>query len=386
MFRSFFSIGLSLLVALVALAGCSSSTSSTSPTPTPQGSGYKHIFYIMMENHATNEIIGNSTDAPYVNQLTSQYGYATSYLGVTHPSLPNYLAAISGDFQGIWDDCKAGVAVTCTPEEFAPDSGYTNKMELLTQDEITSATHKPHMFSGQNIVDQLEAHHLTWKAYMQSMPSVGFNGEYYPVDTVQGKQVPIKLYAQKHNPFLYFSDIVNNASRVQKIVPFDQFGQDISSSNVPNFVWISPDQCHDMHGVSSSNAKALNMPDCASPSSGLDHKVIAMGDKFLSQLVPMIMSSPAWKEKSAIVIAWDEDDYAGYAGCCNSPKGVNGITLGGANAPLLVITSQGAHHIVLSDNSYNHYSLLATIENLFGLGCLANACGLQGDSLMTRLF
>jgi len=82
-----------------------------------------HIFFIMMENHATNQIIGNTADAPFINQLAKRYGVATNYHGVTHPSLPNYLAAISGDFQGIWDDCKAGAMVTCPPEEFVPGAG-----------------------------------------------------------------------------------------------------------------------------------------------------------------------------------------------------------------------------------------------------------------------
>jgi phosphatidylinositol-3-phosphatase len=58
-----------------------------------------HIFFIMMENHPTNQIIGNTADAPFINQLAKRYSVATNYHGVTHPSLPNYLSAISGDFQ-----------------------------------------------------------------------------------------------------------------------------------------------------------------------------------------------------------------------------------------------------------------------------------------------
>lgn len=341
-----------------------------------------------MENHATNEIIGNTTDAPYINQLANQYGVATSYYGVTHPSLPNYLAAFSGDFQGIWDDCPPGASVTCPPAEFGPGVSYTNKMELLTPAEIMSATGKPHMFDGQNLVDQLEAHHLTWKAYMQSMPMVGFTGASAPVDTVQGKAVPRNLYAVKHNPFYYFSDIVNNPTRMQLVVPFTQFSQDMTSSNVPNFVWITPDQCNDMHGITAANAMApsVNIPDCAFPASGLDHQIIALGDKFLSNTIPIIMNSPAWKDNSAIVIVWDEDDYAGDTGCCKSPVGVGGVTLGGANAPAIIITSKGPNHIVVSDTSFNHYSLLGTIEKLWGLGCLANTCGLSDSQLMTKFF
>ena len=137
--RSIFTVGFTLLISLsLVLVGCGSSSAATPSTTPPATAQYKHIFYIMMENHATNEIIGNTADAPYINQLASQYGVAMSY-----------------------------------------------------------------MFDGQNLVDQLEAHHLTWKAYMQSMPMVGFTGAVAPVDTVQGKAVPRNLYAEKHDPFFY---------------------------------------------------------------------------------------------------------------------------------------------------------------------------------------
>lgn len=364
------------------LVGCGGSSTTTTPTTT--NAGIKHIFYIMMENHGYSQIIGNTADAPYINQLASQYGVATSYFGVTHPSLPNYLAAISGNFQGIWDDCKAGMTVTCAPQEFVSGPPYNGL--LLTQDEVTSATNQPHMFSGQNLVDQLESHHLTWKAYMQSLPSVGYADEYAPVDMVNGQAVPRKLYAEKHNPFYYFSDIRNNPTRMQQIVPFTQFASDITGSNVPNFVWISPDQCNDMHSVSTANAQALGMPDCASPKSGLDHKVIALGDKFISNTVSQIMGAPVWKDNSAIVIVWDENDYSAFAGCCHSPVGVKGTVLGGASAPIVVVTSKGPHPMMVNDTSFNHYTLLATIEHEWNLGCLANSCGFADAQLMTRLF
>lgn len=167
---------------------------AATPTAISQQAGIQHIFYIMMENHAANQIIGNTADAPYLNQLASSYGTATQYYGVTHPSLPNYLAAISGSFQGIWDDCSAGADVTCAPQAFTSS---------LTSSEYTSATNQPHMFNGQTIVDQLEAHHMTWKAYMQSMPTAGYTGESYA-----------SLYAQKHDPFMYFSSIRNNPTRM----------------------------------------------------------------------------------------------------------------------------------------------------------------------------
>src|SRR5690348_8557301 len=121
-----------------------------SPTTTQSTFQVKHIFLIMMENHDASQIFGNTADASYLNQLANSYGVATRYFGVTHPSLPNYLALISGSFQGVFDDCVAGAVC----------SGVT------------------HMFGGQTLVDQLEAHSLTWKAYMQALPATGYTGGY----------------------------------------------------------------------------------------------------------------------------------------------------------------------------------------------------------------
>src|ERR1700759_1890277 len=84
----------------------------------------KHLILIMMENHGTDTLFGNKEDAPFINELIAEPGvrYATQYYGVTHPSLPNYLALVAGDDMGIHDDCKAGADVKCKPEEFVPDA------------------------------------------------------------------------------------------------------------------------------------------------------------------------------------------------------------------------------------------------------------------------
>lgn len=126
-------------VVLVIIAACGGKSGPSQP---------KHIFVIMMENHGMAEIIGNTADAPYINQLAAQYGVATNYFGVTHPSLPNYLATISGDFQGIWDDCKAGSSVTCAPEEFVPGSGDVTSSTSLTSAQQSSAAAQAHWSSG----------------------------------------------------------------------------------------------------------------------------------------------------------------------------------------------------------------------------------------------
>jgi phosphatidylinositol-3-phosphatase len=347
------------------------------------GDGPAHIFYIMMENHGFSQIIGNTADAPYTNELASRYNLATNFHGVTHPSLPNYLSMFSGDFQGIWDDCKAGSTVTCPPEEFVPDSGDATSAASLTQAQTDSATNTPHMFSGRNLVDQLESRGLSWKAYMQAIPAAGSTVEYAPV--IGGTTV--KLYAQKHDPFMYFSDITQSSARMANIVPFEgSFSKDLASGNVPSFVWISPDQCHDMHGVSPSSAALIGLPQCGYPSSGLDHGAIQLGDRFLHDTVTAIMGSETWREgNSKIVIAWDENDYSGFSGGPGSPVGANGVVLGGGDAPLLVVNSEAGPHMTFSKLA-DHYTVLSTIETLWHLGCLANTCSPRTSGSLMNLF
>jgi hypothetical protein len=341
---------------------------------------FKHLFLIMMENHGTDQILGNHVDAPFINELAGHSGVAWRYYGVTHPSLPNYLALFSGSFQGIWDDCKAGPTVTCGPEEFVPGSGDATDGSYLTAAQVSDTSARPHWFSSRNLVDQLEAKKKSWKAYMQSMPaSGGIDVEYAPV--IGGTTV--KLYAQKHNPFAYFSDIRNDAQRVKRIVPLEgNLDADLTSGKVADFVWISPDQCNDMHGISAATASLVGNPTCGFPAAGLDHGAIQLGDAFLRDTVHKIVHSDAWNDGAAIIIVWDEDDYTGFAGAKGSPIGDKGWVLGGSRAPLIVFTSDSFHHRD-AFRPANHYSLLGAIQRLWDLGCLNETCSLgERDSLL----
>jgi hypothetical protein len=347
-------------------------------TSSARADAFDHVFLIMMENHATGQIIGNTVDAPFINRLAPGAHVALNYYGVTHPSLPEYLALLSGSFQGIWDDCRAGPAVTCAPEEFVPGAGDATDGNYLSPQQVASASAQPHWFTSQTLVDQLVARGLDWKAYMQSMPAGGHDLEYAP--TVNGKTV--KLYAQKHNPFEYFAQLHGDA----RIVPFEgTFAADLAADRVPAFVWISPDQCHDMHGVSAESAALLGLPSCGYPSAGMDHGAIALGDRFLETTVAQIRASKAWQQhRSAIVIVWDEDDYSGFAGCCGSPVG-NGYVLGGSRTPAIVVTSDGRRGGV-TFKAANHYSMLGTLQRLWDLPCLAETCRLGRRDLLLEMF
>ena len=110
---------------------------------------------------------------------------------------------------------------------------------------------------------------------------------------------------------MYFQSIRTNTNRMQKIVPYTNFAKDIAGSTMPNYVWISPDQCSDMHGLHADTAAYADAGFCAGTAADNDMSpdVIKFGDAFVGDLVKKIMAGPTWNEGSAIIIVFDEDDY-----------------------------------------------------------------------------
>ncbi len=357
---------------------------SLAPVAPAAAAAPKHVILIMMENHGTSTVLGNTQDAPFLNELMTEKGvrYATQYYGVTHPSMPNYLALISGDDMGLHDDCKAGADVKCPPEEFVPDAEEGPMAgHMLTDEQVSRASDTPHLFPGKTLIDQLDEANVSWKVYMQGLPADNKLTEYWPLDA-SGKAVA-KLYAQKHNPFVYFSRFVDDPARMARLLPDDGFAADLQGG-LAGFTWISPDQCRDMHGISADSAARIGKPECGYPKSGLDHAVIRLGDDYLREIVGAIRAAPAWSDDTAIVIVWDEDDYASSAGVRGSPVGRDGVMLGGGRAPLIVVTNKNAPPRKI-DTPYNHYNLLATLEAAYGVECLGHACEAK-DALIEGLF
>lgn len=317
---------------------------------------FDHVFIIMMENHSTPDIIGDP-NAPFINSLATTYSQAGNYFGVTHPSFPNYLAATSGNNWYYNSDTTAGV-----------------------------------IFDHTNIVDQVEASGRTWKAYMDAMPAGqpladGANGSRYVV---------------KHDPFITYADVRNNPERVNKIVPLTQLSTDLNSGDLPNYVWITPDQCHDMHGIGGASSPC---PFAKTQGDQNDQNLIKGGDAFVQQWVRAIQSSRSWTKRSVIFLTWDENDFAPIAnqdnyindhGCCDSPilppgaqlntGGVwPGGVLGGGEVAMIVIGDSVKHGFV-SNVAYNHYSMLRTIEQSWHLGYIGMASDAQQVHSMSDVF
>jgi phospholipase C len=282
---------------------------------------FQHVFVIMMENTGYNALIGNA-NAPWINQAAAKYGVATNYFGVTHPSQPNYIAATSGSTNGVANDNDTTITVP-------------------------------------NVVDQLESHGKTWKAYMQSLSLC---------TTKLAHACGNQLYERKHNPFVSYSDVQSNPARMANVVDLSQLSSDLSGGSVPDYSWISPDQCHDMHGRAAPSSDPCAFSQVQS--------LIATGDTFLKNTVGAIMASSAWNGNSVVFITWDESDFTGSgpfgfgdtSGCCDSPAG------DGGGHVLTIAISHSDHAARSSSVAYNHYSMLATIEGGWRLGCLAFTC------------
>jgi hypothetical protein len=271
-----------VLVAVVATLGVALYVPIAAPVQANSVPALDHVFLIVMENQSYGSIIGSSS-APYINSLLPSASLASNYFGITHPSLPNYLSLTGGSTFGITSDCT-----TC-------------------------------WISARNVADNVEAAGKTWRAYEESMPSACFVGDSYP-------------YAQKHDPFIYFNDIRTNTSRCQShVLPYTQMATDLqSTATAPNFAFITPNMCDDMH-------------DCS----------IQQGDAWLKSQVPTILSSPAFTtQNSLLAITWDEDDFSG------------------TNQVATLFLGSNVAHATASATSYNHYSLLRTIEAGLGLATL----------------
>lgn len=276
---------------------------------------YDHVFLLIMENESYNQVIGNQY-APILNALAEDYGLATNYRGVADPSEPNYVAMLGGDFFGINSD---------DPYWFPG-----------------------HTVSADNLMSQLEGAGRTWRGYFQNMPYPGYRGYCYP-DKCNGIPDADTQYVSKHNGIVNFADLQTPAE-LGKMFPYTQLSTDLASGAVPNFSYIVPDECHDMHGAP---------PWCVdSDNTGTVQQswLIAQGDKFVGSVVSLITSSAIWETgNNAIVVTFDE-----------------GNTLS-SQVATIVITNHGPRGVT-DNTSYNHYSLLASLQQTFGLGCLANSC------------
>jgi phospholipase C len=269
----------------------------TAASPASGAAATSHIVVILMENKESSDVLA-STAAPYETSLARRYGLAVNSFAITHPSLPNYLALTSGSTDGITSDC-------------------------------TSCPVNAH-----NLVDQLTAAGVSWKAYLQGVPGPCFAG------------AGAGNYAKRHNPFAYYTDVMRSHARCGHLVGFGALSADLRAHRLPTFVWITPDVCNDTH-------------DCG----------VATGDAFLKALVPSLLSELG--PSGFLVLTWDEG--TSNAGCCG------GTARGGHVAT--IVAGPGVRAGARESQPIDHYGVLATIERALGLPLLGAAADARNGTL-----
>lgn len=204
-----------IAASILAIAACGAGSSDPPPpcggTAKPGGGAgarapvprFSHVVVVAFENKAYGDVIG-ARDAPTFNRLAREDALLTRYCGVAHPSLPNYLALVSGSTHGVTDDC------TDCP------------------------------VAGRSLADSLDAVHRTWKTYAEGLPRGGFTGG------------GAGRYAKKHDPFAYFTNVTRDRRRLARIVPLSRLDGDLAARGLPDFSLVVPDLCHDMHDCSVS--------------------------------------------------------------------------------------------------------------------------------------
>ena len=327
---------------------------------------YDHIFVIVEENKDYAQVMGPAA-APDIAGLAATYGVATQFFSEGHPSEANYVALLGGDTFGIHDDdafyCHLGMIDPACPNAFS--AGYAD-----------------HTVAAPSLADQLQGRGLSWKGYYESLPAAGSLAVRAadPATAPGADWAPV--YASKHSGFLNFANVQRDPKRAEHIVGFGQLDADLASGDLPNFALIVPNQCNEMHGLHGPGVPA----DCdaANGLSGL----IGRGDRVVGQLVRRIQATPAWRsnQRVAIVVTFDEGAGKTREGCCSvTPEAPSNF--GGGHIPTIVITNHGPRG-VKDAVPYNHYSLLRTIEDAFGisthLGRAADTAG--GVTAMAGLF
>ena len=324
----------------------------------------RHVFVLLLENQAYEATFGPQSAAPYLARtLTAQGALLTGYFAIGHASLGNYIALISGQApnDATQLDCPTFADFTANAARLdahgqLPGSGCIYPKSVPT------------------LPDQLEAAGLTWRAYMEDMgkdPSrESATCGHVPVGALEttNEASLSDQYAAKHDPFVYFHSIIDDAARCNAhVVSLERLPQDLeSAATTANFIFITPNLCSDGHDAPCIDGRR----------GGLDAI-----DAFLKTWVPLIERSAAFQANGALIVTFDESDGAGPEGssacCAERPlpgaRFSPGISGPGGGRVGAVVLSRFVKPGTVSDVPYNHYALLRTVEAIFSLPPLGYA-------------
>jgi hypothetical protein len=318
----------------------------------------KHVFVVFFENKNYEETFDPAGDAPYFAKTLPKRGVTLeNYYATGHLSLDNYISAISGQGPNIDTQADCQIFSNFTPAIPTTDG------QFIGQGCVYPDTVK-------TLADQLSEANLGWRGYMQDMdtpcrhPAVGAQ------DDTQSAEVGDQ-YATRHNPFMYFHSIIDRQDFCERhVVDLKEMNADIRHKRTtPEFSFITPDLCRDGHDAPCVDGRPGGLTQI---------------NRFLRHRVPRITHSRGFKDHGLLLLTFDEAEgepggNGDATACCNEQPGPNTPNPGGP------IPGPGGGRIgmvALSDcikggrvvsEPYNHYSMLRSIEDMFGLGHLGFA-------------
>jgi hypothetical protein len=345
---------LATVAAVIALLGIWAS-SAQAAVP-----GVNHVFIVVLENENGDATFGPDTQIPYLAQtLRGEGAYVPNYYATGHLSLDNYIAMVSGQGPNVQtqSDCQLYTDFIALAGPDA-DGQFVNPLGGCVYPAAT-----------QTVANQLEGAGLTWKGYMEDMaakapaePASCRHPDIGTLDDTQSAEAGDQ-YATRHNPFVYFHSIIDTPSCAANDVDLSRLAPDLASAETtPNYAFITPDLCNDGHDE-----------PCADGGPG----GMTQANAFLEGLVPQILNSPAYRDRGLLIITFDEAEAEGgeadASACCNEKPGPNtpnpgGPSLGpGGGRVGAVMLSPCIRPGTETEEAYNHYSLLRSVEDNFGL-------------------
>ncbi|TMB92816.1 MAG: hypothetical protein E6J45_01360 [Chloroflexi bacterium] len=301
---------------------------------------YQHVGILVLENESFTSTWGAGSPATYLNSLVPQGAFADQYFADGHVSLDNYVSMTSAQSEN---------ALTNT------DCAAVNFFQCSQSVGVIGG--------GANIGDQLDTAGLSWKGYMDSMPSACFHADDSPTaippDPYQGDSTtpPAGNYADRHNPFIYYPDIETNNTRCQAHdVPYTDLATNLAANTLPAYFFITPDTCHDGHDA---------------PCAGGEPGGLVSFDAWLQANLPALLSYLSSND-GVVFITADEGSSTDSAGCCTGGPG-GGPGFGGRVG--LLALGAGVAVGTTTHTSYDHASLLRTTEDATGISTYLNNAG-----------
>lgn len=352
----------------------------------PQGSGaklpaIKHVFVLALSDEPYATAFGPASPAHYLaGTLEKQGELLVRYYAVAHEGLANGVALLSG--QGPTE----ATAANCPTYTEIASAGTGSDGQVLGKGCVYPS-------STPTLMGELTAKRLAWKAYIEGIDEgAGTPGACaHPASDAPDPSASLAAgaaapaYQTWRNPFVYFGSIVGSPACAAHEVGMDGLDGDLASeARTASFSYIAPGPCEDGSPLPCAPGKPSGM---------------VAADRFLQKIVPKILSSKAYKKDGLLAITVDDapstGEYADASSCCGQPRfpnlpaptGAGALSPpGGGQVGLLLLSPFLKKGGGLAQETYNHFSLLATVEQLFGLSKLGYAGLAQVKPFSASLF